>query len=256
MTVNPGWGGQPYIETPRPRSPGYASSCPRACRFRWTAASSGTAGPVAEAGATLFVAGSSIRQPDPAAAYREVAARRRRRIGAEAGTPSACGGGDRRHEPGRCHDLSRWPTAGSLAVDAALLHPPGAAGRSPPDRRARQYLLPESEIPTHWVNLLPDLATRCRRSTRRRWNRRDRRPDADLPDVADRAGGVAGADGRDPRAGPRCLQALAPHALFRAHRFERELGTGARIFTCTMAASRPPGRTSPARSPGRTPTSR
>jgi ribulose-phosphate 3-epimerase len=35
----------------------------------------GTAGPVAEAGATLFVAGSSIfGQPDPAAAYREVAA--------------------------------------------------------------------------------------------------------------------------------------------------------------------------------------
>ena len=45
-------------------------------------------------------------------------------------------------------------------------------------------------------------------------------------------------------------------ALFRAHRFERELGTGARIYY-KYEASRPPGRTSPtARSPGRTPTSR
>ena len=76
MTVNPGWGGQPYIET----------STAKVGRLRELPArrhadqvdggiDAGTAGPVAEAGATLFVAGSSIfGKPDPAAAYREVAA--------------------------------------------------------------------------------------------------------------------------------------------------------------------------------------
>ncbi len=76
MTVNPGWGGQPYIE----------SSTPKVARLRELL---GPGMPIevdggidvarvratAEAGATLFVAGSSIfGSDDPAAAYREIAA--------------------------------------------------------------------------------------------------------------------------------------------------------------------------------------
>jgi ribulose-phosphate 3-epimerase len=76
MTVNPGWGGQPYIETSTAKvarlrellGPGVPIEVDGGIDAR-------TAGPVAEAGATLFVAGSSIfGAPDPAAAYAEVAA--------------------------------------------------------------------------------------------------------------------------------------------------------------------------------------
>ena len=74
MTVNPGWGGQPFI----------ASSPDKVARLRETAPrpvievdggiDSKTAGSVAEAGATLFVAGSAVfSNPDPGAAYREIA---------------------------------------------------------------------------------------------------------------------------------------------------------------------------------------
>ncbi|MGH2763532.1 MAG: ribulose-phosphate 3-epimerase, partial [Thermoleophilaceae bacterium] len=75
MTVNPGWGGQPYIDT----------STAKVARLRELLEAdtpieldggidAGTAGPAARAGATLFVAGSSIfGAPDPAAAYREIA---------------------------------------------------------------------------------------------------------------------------------------------------------------------------------------
>jgi ribulose-phosphate 3-epimerase len=76
MTVNPGWGGQSFI----PSSP---------AKIRRMRALLGdgpdlevdggidrdTAGPCAEAGATLVVAGSAVfRAPDPAAAFREIAA--------------------------------------------------------------------------------------------------------------------------------------------------------------------------------------
>jgi ribulose-phosphate 3-epimerase len=76
MTVNPGWGGQPYIDT----------STAKVERLRELLGpdvpievdggiDAATAGPVAAAGATLFVAGSSIfGSGDPAAAYREIAA--------------------------------------------------------------------------------------------------------------------------------------------------------------------------------------
>jgi ribulose-phosphate 3-epimerase len=76
MTVNPGWGGQPYIET----------STAKLVRLRALLGPDlpievdggidlETAGPVAAAGATLFVAGTSIfGAPDPAEAYREIAA--------------------------------------------------------------------------------------------------------------------------------------------------------------------------------------
>ncbi len=75
MTVNPGWGGQPYIE----------SSTAKVARLRELLGpdvpievdggiDAGTARQTREAGATLFVAGSSIfGSPDPAGAYREIA---------------------------------------------------------------------------------------------------------------------------------------------------------------------------------------
>jgi ribulose-phosphate 3-epimerase len=76
MTVNPGWGGQPYIE----------NSTAKLVRLRELLGPDlpievdggidvATAAPAAAAGATLFVAGSSIfGAPDPAAAYRAIAA--------------------------------------------------------------------------------------------------------------------------------------------------------------------------------------
>jgi ribulose-phosphate 3-epimerase len=75
MTVNPGWGGQPFI----------ASSPDKVMRLRETAPrpvievdggiDAETAGSVADAGATLFVAGSAVfGAPDPAQAYRDIAA--------------------------------------------------------------------------------------------------------------------------------------------------------------------------------------
>jgi ribulose-phosphate 3-epimerase len=76
MTVNPGWGGQAYIDT----------SSAKVARLRELLGPGvpievdggidlDTAGPAAAAGATLFVAGSSIfGAPDPAQAYREIAA--------------------------------------------------------------------------------------------------------------------------------------------------------------------------------------
>jgi ribulose-phosphate 3-epimerase len=75
MTVNPGWGGQPYIET----------STAKVARLRELLGpgmpievdggiDAETARDTAAAGATLFVAGSSIfGADDPAAAYREIA---------------------------------------------------------------------------------------------------------------------------------------------------------------------------------------
>jgi ribulose-phosphate 3-epimerase len=75
MTVNPGWGGQAYI----------ASSTAKVARLRELLGpdvpievdggiDARTAKTTHEAGATLFVAGSSIfGSPDPAGAYREIA---------------------------------------------------------------------------------------------------------------------------------------------------------------------------------------
>jgi ribulose-phosphate 3-epimerase len=76
MTVNPGWGGQPFIE----------SSPAKLRRMRELLGpdvvlevdggiGAATAARCAEAGATLFVAGSAVfGAPDPAAAVREIAA--------------------------------------------------------------------------------------------------------------------------------------------------------------------------------------
>jgi ribulose-phosphate 3-epimerase len=74
MSVNPGWGGQPFI----------ASSPDKVARLRRIApgarievdggVDADTVGATAEAGATLFVAGSAVfGDPDPAAAYRRIA---------------------------------------------------------------------------------------------------------------------------------------------------------------------------------------
>ena len=74
MTVNPGWGGQPFIES----SPG------KVTRLRQVGGEttvevdggidSSTAGGVAEAGASLFVAGSAVfGAEDPAGAYTAIA---------------------------------------------------------------------------------------------------------------------------------------------------------------------------------------
>ncbi len=74
MTVNPGWGGQAFIEG----SPGkIARLAPLAATARIEVdggIDTSTAGAVAEAGASLFVAGSAVfGAADPAAAYAEIA---------------------------------------------------------------------------------------------------------------------------------------------------------------------------------------
>jgi ribulose-phosphate 3-epimerase len=74
MTVNPGWGGQPFI----------ASSPDKVARLRSLGSAAAievdggidaaTVGGVAEAGATLFVAGSAVfGDADPGGAYRRIA---------------------------------------------------------------------------------------------------------------------------------------------------------------------------------------
>src|SRR5436190_4560066 len=75
MSVNPGWGGQPFI----------ASSADKVARLRSLAPTpaievdggidADTVGGVADAGASLFVAGSAVfTAPNPADAYRRIAA--------------------------------------------------------------------------------------------------------------------------------------------------------------------------------------
>ena len=74
MTVNPGWGGQPYIETSTAKVSSLRQLLPEAMPIEVDGGiDADTAGRCAEAGATLFVAGSSIfDEPDPAAAYRSI----------------------------------------------------------------------------------------------------------------------------------------------------------------------------------------
>jgi ribulose-phosphate 3-epimerase len=75
MTVNPGWGGQPYIPASDAKIAALRERAPAGTPIEIDGGvDATTAGPAAAAGATLFVAGSSIfGKPDPAAAYREVA---------------------------------------------------------------------------------------------------------------------------------------------------------------------------------------
>jgi ribulose-phosphate 3-epimerase len=75
MTVNPGWGGQAFIES----SPGKVTRLAQLAGEARIEVDGGidpsTAGPMAAAGASIFVAGSAIfGAPDPAVAYTEIAA--------------------------------------------------------------------------------------------------------------------------------------------------------------------------------------
>jgi ribulose-phosphate 3-epimerase len=74
MTVNPGWGGQPYIETSTDKVRRLRELLPDHMPIEVDGGiDPQTAAACTEAGATLFVAGSSIfGQQDPAGAYAEI----------------------------------------------------------------------------------------------------------------------------------------------------------------------------------------
>jgi ribulose-phosphate 3-epimerase len=76
MTVNPGWGGQPFIARSPQRLRAIAGLLGAAVPIEVDGGiDARTAGVCAEAGASWFVAGSAIfKAPDPGAAYREIAA--------------------------------------------------------------------------------------------------------------------------------------------------------------------------------------
>ena len=74
MSVNPGWGGQPFIETSAEKVARLAELAPEAAIEVDGGIDAGNVGAVAEAGASLFVAGSAVfAAEDPAAAYRRLA---------------------------------------------------------------------------------------------------------------------------------------------------------------------------------------
>jgi ribulose-phosphate 3-epimerase len=74
MTVNPGWGGQTFIEGSVDKVSRLASAVGSAKVEVDGGVDAKTAKPTAEAGASLFVAGSAIfAADDPAAAYAEIA---------------------------------------------------------------------------------------------------------------------------------------------------------------------------------------
>ncbi len=75
MTVNPGWGGQPYIAGSEARIEDLRKRIGPDIPLEVDGGiDASTAASAAEAGATLFVAGSSIYgTPDPAGAYRNIA---------------------------------------------------------------------------------------------------------------------------------------------------------------------------------------
>ena len=74
MTVNPGWGGQAFIAS-SPEKVSRLAPLVGSARIEVDGGiDAETAGPVAEAGASLFVAGSAVfGSADPAAAYTEIA---------------------------------------------------------------------------------------------------------------------------------------------------------------------------------------
>jgi ribulose-phosphate 3-epimerase len=74
MTVNPGWGGQPFIESSPAKVARLAELAPAGRLEVDGGIDAATVGSVAEAGAALFVAGSAIfGAEDPAEAYRRIA---------------------------------------------------------------------------------------------------------------------------------------------------------------------------------------
>jgi len=75
MSVNPGWGGQSFIESSPAKLERLGELLPDALHEVDGGVDPATAGAVAAAGATLLVAGSAIfGKPDPGAAYAEIAA--------------------------------------------------------------------------------------------------------------------------------------------------------------------------------------
>jgi len=75
MTVNPGWGGQAFIEGSPDKVSRLASVVGEAKIEVDGGIEAGTVAPIAAAGASLFVAGSAVfGAADPAAAYTEIAA--------------------------------------------------------------------------------------------------------------------------------------------------------------------------------------
>jgi ribulose-phosphate 3-epimerase len=74
MTVNPGWGGQPYIPASDAKIASLRDRIPDGTPLEVDGGIDvRTVGPAADAGATLFVAGSSVfGADDPAASYRQV----------------------------------------------------------------------------------------------------------------------------------------------------------------------------------------
>lgn len=75
MSVNPGWGGQSFIETSPEKVERLMPLVGGAAIEVDGGVDAGTAGPLAAAGAQLFVAGSAVfGADDPAAAYAEIAA--------------------------------------------------------------------------------------------------------------------------------------------------------------------------------------
>lgn len=74
MTVNPGWGGQAFIEGSPDKVSRLAALSGDAAIEVDGGIDAATAGPIAAAGASLLVAGSAVfGAPDPAAAYAEIA---------------------------------------------------------------------------------------------------------------------------------------------------------------------------------------
>ncbi len=75
MTVNPGWGGQSFIESSPDKVSRLSPLAGEAKIEVDGGIDASTAGPIAAAGASLFVAGSAVfAAADPAAAYTEIAA--------------------------------------------------------------------------------------------------------------------------------------------------------------------------------------
>jgi ribulose-phosphate 3-epimerase len=75
MSVNPGWGGQSFIRSSPDKLRRLAELDPEALLEVDGGVDADTAGVVADAGATLFVAGSAIfGTPDPAHAYADIVA--------------------------------------------------------------------------------------------------------------------------------------------------------------------------------------
>jgi ribulose-phosphate 3-epimerase len=73
MTVNPGWGGQPFIASSPDKVARLRARLPKPVIAVDGGIEVDTAGSVAEAGATLFVAGSAVfGEADPAAAYQRI----------------------------------------------------------------------------------------------------------------------------------------------------------------------------------------